>query len=96
MQDESVTYFYEGAFAHEGLLCRVDVLRKVDEGVVDLIEVKASNSVKADHIADAGFQLAVLEGAGLSCALCVAHALRSGLRPPRGRSVRAGGPVQYR
>ena len=34
--------------------------------MVDLIEVKATNSVKPDHLPDAGFQLAVLEGAGLS------------------------------
>jgi hypothetical protein len=66
MQDDCVTYVYEGAFASGGLLCRVDVLRKVEEGVVDLIEVKAANSVKSDHVPDAGFQLAVLEEAGLS------------------------------
>jgi hypothetical protein len=66
MRDESVKYLFEGAFASEGLLCRVDILRKVEEGVVDLIEVKATNSVKPTHLPDAGFQLAVLEGAGLS------------------------------
>jgi hypothetical protein len=66
MQDDSVTYVYEGAFAWEGLLCRVDILRKVEQGVVDLIEVKAANSVKPDHLPDVGFQLAVLEAAGLS------------------------------
>jgi hypothetical protein len=66
MQDDSVTVVYEGAFATEGLLCRVDILRKVEPGVVDLIEVKAANSFKADHLPDAGFQLAVLEGTGLS------------------------------
>jgi hypothetical protein len=66
MQDESVTNVYEGAFASEGLLCRVDILRRIEEGVVDLIEVKAANSVKPEHLPDAGFQLAVVEGAGLS------------------------------
>jgi len=65
MRDDSCEYLFEGAFACEGLLCRVDVLRKVEEGVVDLIEVKATNAVKPDHLADVGFQLAVLEGAGL-------------------------------
>jgi hypothetical protein len=66
MQDEAVTTLFEGAFATDGLLCRVDVLRKIEPGVVDLIEVKATNSVKSKHLADVGFQLAVLEGAGLS------------------------------
>jgi hypothetical protein len=66
MRDESVPFLFEGAFASDGLLCRVDIVRKVEEGVVDLIEVKATNSVKPNHLPDAGFQLAVLEGAGLS------------------------------
>ena len=66
MRDETVTHLFEGAFASEGLLCRVDVLRKVDDGVVDLIEVKATNGVRSEHLPDVGFQLAVLEGAGLS------------------------------
>ena len=66
MQDEGVTYVFEGAFASDGLLCRVDVLRKLGDGAVDIIEVKAPNSVRSDHVADAGFQLAVLEEAGMS------------------------------
>ena len=66
MRDEGVTYVFEGAFASEGLLCRVDVLRKLGHGAVDIIEVKAANSVRPDHVADAGFQLAVLEEAGMS------------------------------
>jgi hypothetical protein len=43
----------------------VDVLRKLEEGVVEIIEVKATNSVKSEHLADIGFQVAVLESAGL-------------------------------
>ena len=74
MRDEAVTYLFEGAFAFEGLLCRVDVLRKVEEGVVDLIEVKATNGVRSEHLPDVGFQLAVLEGAGLSvCSVYLMH-----------------------
>ena len=64
MRDSQVTYVFEGAFASGGLLCRVDVLRKLADGSVDIIEVKATNSVKPEHVADAGFQLAVLEEAG--------------------------------
>ena len=66
MRDESVTDIFEGAFATEGLLCRVDVLRKVGHGEVDLIEVKATSGVKSYHLPDVGFQLAVLEGSGIS------------------------------
>jgi hypothetical protein len=65
MRDEAVTYVFEGAFATEGLLCRVDLLRKVEDGVVDIVEVKATNSVKPEHLADVGFQSAVLQDAGL-------------------------------
>jgi hypothetical protein len=66
MQDETVTDLFEGAFATNGLLCRVDVLRKVGNGEVDLIEVKATNGFRPQHLPDVGFQLAVLEGAGLT------------------------------
>jgi hypothetical protein len=66
MRDEAVTHLFEGAFAFEGLLCRVDVLHKLGDGMVDLIEVKATNGVRPEHLPDVGFQLAVLEGAGLS------------------------------
>lgn len=66
MRDDDVQYIFEAAFASGGLLCRVDVLRKGGGAQVDLIEVKATNAVRAEHVPDAGFQLAVLEAAGLS------------------------------
>jgi len=66
MADERVGYVFEGAFACNGLLCRVDVLRKRGGREVDLIEVKAANAVKPDHIGDVAFQVGVLEGAGWS------------------------------
>jgi hypothetical protein len=74
MAAETATHVFEGAFACDGLLCRVDILRKRGAGKVDLIEVKASNGVKPEHIADVGFQLAVLEGAGLQVrSACLMH-----------------------
>ncbi|MBN1629710.1 MAG: DUF2779 domain-containing protein [Thermoleophilia bacterium] len=66
LRDETVTYVFEAAVAAEGLLCRVDVLRRVCDGQVDIIEVKATNGVRSDHLADVGFQTAVLEQAGLT------------------------------
>ena len=66
MRDETVTHLFEAAFAAGGLLCRVDILLKAGEGEVDLIEVKAANGVRPDHLVDVGFQLAVLEATGLT------------------------------
>ena len=66
MRNDAVSHLFEPAFAVEGLLCRVDVLCKAGDGEVDLIEVKAANSAKAEHLPDVGFQLAVLERSGLS------------------------------
>ncbi len=66
MRDEAVTDIFEGAFATEGLLCRVDVCARSATDEVDLIEVKATSGVKSYHLPDVGFQLAVLEGSGIS------------------------------
>lgn len=69
LRDDRAGHVFEAAFTVDdpagGLLCRVDVLRKVEDGRVDLIEVKATNGVKTEHIFDVAFQLAVVEAAGL-------------------------------
>src|SRR5436190_14505823 len=55
---------YEAAFLHEGLLCAVDIL--VKDGINWLAyEVKSTNSVKEQHLADAGYQYAVIISSGL-------------------------------
>ncbi len=59
------TPLYEAAFKHEGVLVRVDVLARADEGTWDLIEVKSGASAKQTHVTDAAIQTYVLRGAGL-------------------------------
>jgi hypothetical protein len=62
---EGISCLYEAAFGHDGVLVRADVVRRTDEGVWQLIEVKASNSLKQEHVTDAAIQTYVLRGAGL-------------------------------
>jgi hypothetical protein len=56
---------FQGRFEHGRTTCIVDVLQRVEDDVFDLYEIKASTSVKADHIPDLAFQVSVLEGAGI-------------------------------
>ena len=68
MQDESIPSLYEAAFTFEGIRTRVDVLRRTGGGSYDLVEVKSSTGVKAEHVADVAIQLYVLEGSGVPVA----------------------------
>lgn len=56
---------FEGAFACEKLLIRVDVLKNNYDGTWNLIEVKSTTSVKPQHLDDVAFQLYVLKKCGL-------------------------------
>ena len=57
---------YEAAIEHNGVLVRVDVLRRLDNGFFELTEVKSSTKVDpARHIPDVAIQVHVLESAGL-------------------------------
>ena len=51
--------FYEG-----GLVCMVDIFRKVGENRAEIIEVKAATKTKPYHVDDATFQTYVVEKAG--------------------------------
>jgi len=62
---EGAPCLYEAAFEHEGVLVRVDVLRRNEAGQWDLIEVKSSNSLQPEHTSDAAVQAYVAGGAGL-------------------------------
>lgn len=63
--DEAVPCLYEGAFRHDGVLVRADVLFKDEADGWALVEVKSSASVKPEHVTDLAIQLYVLRGAGL-------------------------------
>ncbi|MFH1834432.1 MAG: DUF2779 domain-containing protein [bacterium] len=57
---------YEAAVEHDGILVRVDILRRMGDGLFELTEVKSSTKVDpARHVPDVAIQLHVLEGAGL-------------------------------
>jgi len=59
-----VPVLYEAAFVHDRVLAAVDILRKDGAGW-QLIEVKSTNSVKSQHIADAALQYHVLTAVGV-------------------------------
>jgi hypothetical protein len=63
--DSTVPAICEGAFSFEDLRVRVDVLVRNGDAF-DLVEVKSSTRAKPEHRSDAGVQLRVLEGAGLT------------------------------
>ena len=73
VQDPTVSAIFEGAFLHDGVLVRVDILERVpsQEGISPswrLIEVKSSTRVKDVHLDDLAIQSQVLLGTGLSLA----------------------------
>jgi len=79
IQDPTVPAIFEGAFVHDGVLIRVDVLERISAEPGDfprwrLIEVKSSSRIKDVHLDDLAIQSHVLLGAGLSLsALCLMH-----------------------
>lgn len=69
--DNNVPYIFEPAFVHNQVMVFVDVLRRIDDNLYDIIEVKASTKVKDVHIPDLAIQRYVLEGAGLFVNRCI-------------------------
>lgn len=68
--DASVSAIYEAAFTFENIKVRVDILNKVGDREVDLIEVKSSTRVKDEHYTDLAVQAHVVEGSGLKVRRC--------------------------
>ena len=69
---------FEGAFEHDGVVVRVDILHRRRDGRWRLVEVKSSTSVKEGHLDDVSIQYRVLSRCGLdlgSC--CLAHVNRN-------------------
>jgi predicted RecB family nuclease len=76
--NSGVPAIFEGAFEHDGVLVRVDVLHRRRDGRWRLIEVKSSTAVKEQHLDDVAIQYRVLSRCGLdigSC--CLAHVNRN-------------------
>ncbi len=69
LDDESVGAIFEGAFEHDGLRVRADVLAREPNGAAfDLIEVKSSLAPKPEHLLDLAVQAYVIDGSGLELA----------------------------
>lgn len=79
LQDPKVSVIFEGAFEHEGVVVRVDVLERVRDELGRpfawrLIEVKSSTRVKEVHLNDVAIQNYVLSGSGIPLAgTCLMH-----------------------
>ena len=56
---------FQPRFEWNEFTCISDIVSFVEDGIVDLYEIKASTSAKVDHEFDLAFQTAVLEGTGL-------------------------------
>ncbi len=80
--DAGVRVLYEPAFLYRGVLVRVDILRKGDDGRWHMIEVKSTTGVSDTHIADVAIQRYVTEGAGLQVASCYVMHLNRDCRYP--------------
>lgn len=63
--EEGSETLFEAAFEFAGLYARADILRRTPGGW-ELIEVKATASVKEKHVLDVAFQSYILRGAGLA------------------------------
>lgn len=72
---------YQGRFEADGLTFICDVLQVIDDKLVDLTEIKATTSVKPEHIKDLAFQMVVLEKCGYEVrTIYVAHVDNSYVR----------------
>jgi len=79
VHNPSIPSIFEGAFEHDGVLVRVDILERVrtsEDAPLSwrLIEVKSSTRVKDVHLDDLSVQSHVVQGVGLTLdATCLMH-----------------------
>lgn len=57
---------FEGAFEHDGVRIRADILERLPDGSWALHEVKSSGGLKDEHYYDIAVQVHVLQGAGIN------------------------------
>ena len=78
MADPNVPAVFEGAFTHDNVGIRADVLQRLDGGRWRLVEVKSGTGVKDVHVPDVAIQTHVLTGCGVDVAQsCLMHLDRS-------------------
>jgi CRISPR/Cas system-associated exonuclease Cas4 (RecB family) len=74
LDDPNVPALYEGAFSHDHVAVRADIIARQRAKEFDLIEVKSTASWKEPHLFDLAVQLYVLEGAGMQVGrACLMH-----------------------
>ncbi len=79
INDLTVPAIFEGAFEHDGVLVRVDILHRIEgepggRHAWRLIEVKSSSRVKDVHLDDLAIQRYVLQCAGIHVTtMCLMH-----------------------
>ncbi len=68
LANPEVPAIFEGAFEHDGVIVKTDILQRRKESHWRLVEVKSTADVKDQHIADVAIQSYVLSGSGLKLA----------------------------
>ena len=61
-----VPAIFEGAFEHDGVRIRADILERLPDGLWSLHEVKSSGRVKDEHLIDLALQVHILQGSGVN------------------------------
>ena len=65
IDNPEIPAIFEAAFVHDDVRIRVDILRRLENGRWNLIEVKSATSIKDVHLPDVAVQYKVLSGSGL-------------------------------
>ena len=68
-----VPAIFEGAFEHQGVIVKTDILQRRKEEHWRLVEVKSASDLKEHHLEDVAIQSYVLSGSGLKASVWVAH-----------------------
>ena len=78
LANPEIPAIFEGAFEHDDVFVRVDILQRRRDQRWRLIEVKSNTSVKDPHLADVAIQHRVVTGSGVDLAAsCLAHVNRN-------------------
>jgi hypothetical protein len=78
ISNPEIPAIFEGAFEHEGIIVKTDVLQRRKEDLWRLVEVKSASDLKDQYVPDVAIQSYVLSGSGLKLAsFWVAHINRA-------------------
>jgi hypothetical protein len=78
ISNPEIPAIFEGAFEHEGIIVKTDVLQRRKENLWRLVEVKSASDLKDQYVQDVAIQSYVLSGSGLKLAsVWLAHINRA-------------------